>query len=276
MQLVALNKDTRILAVHADKGRSYRCPECLNSLRVRSGPHRQPHFFHLSSNPLCNQQGKTLFHLQTQLHILKSLPLEEAEMEIAFPEIGRIADVVWEAKKLIFEVQYSSITEQEVRQRTCDYESRGYQVVWILHEKRFNRRRLSAAEQFLVEKDCYFTSIDDKGKGVIYDQFAVVRNGMRLFKGPRLPISLANPFVLALNKDLSHELIFRTKRQLGFSGDFFDQAQKADPKDWAAMQRLQLRFAKRRLSFKRIKTSVLWLKNIYLSLLHALLEKHAI
>ena len=79
---------------------------------------------------------------------------------------------------------------EEVQARNRDYLSVGYEVIWILHEKRFNKQNLSAAELFLRSHPCYFTNIDKKGKGEIYDQFEVLKSSSRLFKGPALSISI--------------------------------------------------------------------------------------
>ncbi|MBS3905014.1 MAG: hypothetical protein KGZ39_06785 [Simkania sp.] len=279
MQLFALRENERISARQALKQYDYRCLECLNPVRVRSGPHRQPHFFHTTSHPLCTQQGKTLFHLQTQERILQTLPQGDVELEVPFPNIGRIADAVWESKQLIFEVQCSSISEQEARKRIHDYETLGYRVIWILHEKRFNRRQLSAAEQFLVNRECYFSSIDIEGGGMIYDQFAIVRNNKRLFRGPRLEISLAHPFSLCqlpLNDQFPKELLQRASmRHIGFRGDLFDRLHATEPQDWFAMKRLEQHFNEKQGSCQSIKSGLSWIKHVYLSLLHAFLEKHS-
>src|SRR5271156_2123508 len=36
-----------ITASHAIKRKRYRCPECAAIVQLRSGPHRQAHFYHL-------------------------------------------------------------------------------------------------------------------------------------------------------------------------------------------------------------------------------------
>ena len=51
----------------------------------------------------------------------------------------------------MFEIQCSPITAREIEERNSDYQSLGYQVIWILHDSLYNKGRLTAAEYFLQE-----------------------------------------------------------------------------------------------------------------------------
>ena len=189
MQLYALEKDSPILASRAEKSKDYLCPECQGTLRVRGGPGRQIHFYHLRAPRSCRQHRKGADHLHLQLRLLELIGQDAAEIESPFPAIGRIADVAWPAQKVVYEVQCSPISLDEARQRTSDYRSLGYEVVWILHDKQFNQKKLSAAEKFLRETTCYFTNIDKFGRGIVYDQFDHVLSYRRQFKGEKLVVS---------------------------------------------------------------------------------------
>lgn len=188
MQLYALEGSTPIAASHAEKEKNYHCPECGSIVRLRGGPSRQTHFYHLLLSKECKQHTKSLEHLQLQWRLLDLIG-EEGQMECSFPSIRRIADVAWHAKKIVFEIQRSNLSMEEAQNRTSDYQKAGYTVIWILHDKQFNRSTLSAAENYLRQAPCYFTNIDPKGKGIVYDQFEVIEGHRRLFKGPQLPIS---------------------------------------------------------------------------------------
>jgi competence protein CoiA len=190
MQLYALDNSTPILASKAEKSKDYSCPECLSLVRVRGGPTRQTHFYHLSLPRHCRQHEKSQEHIQMQLKLLALIASEDSQMECQFPGIRRIADIAWNSKKLIFEIQCSPISFEEVQCRILDYASIGYEVIWILHDKQFNQKNLSAAESFLRNHPCYFTNIDETGYGVVYDQFEVLKEHRRLFKGPPLIVSL--------------------------------------------------------------------------------------
>ena len=128
-------------------------------------------------------------HLHVQLR-LASL-FEGANIEVPFPSIGRIADVACEELRIVFEIQYSPISLEEVEGRNRDYKSVGYGVVWILHDGRFNQKKLGAAEGHLRGTTCYYTDMDREGKGEIYDQFEVIKGGYRHFKGPRIVVNPA-------------------------------------------------------------------------------------
>lgn len=251
MQLYALDDNIPILATEALKQKNYQCPECLNSVRLRGGFHRQFHFYHLRWHPSCRQHQKSLPHLQLQLHLKSLIP--SSSLEKPFPDIGRIADVAWDEKRLVFEVQCSPISHEEAKTRSEDYARAGYTVVWILHDKRFNKNNLSSAENFLRTGLCYFARGTE-----IYDQFDIVQNARRVFRGPRLPI---DPTLPIDRPSLKNSLQTRSS-PIAFHGDLFDRAAK-DPQN-IHMKRLEKRFTRhRRISFTR------W----YLLFFHAVLEK---
>jgi competence protein CoiA len=198
MQLYALDPSSSIVAATAaDKGKNYFCPECKSVLRIRRGTQRQIHFYHLGQPRHCRQHQKSQEHVQAQLKLWNLIDSSEAQLECPFLAIGRIADVAWHARKTIFEIQCSPITEEEVQQRNRDYNSLGYDVIWILHEKKFNQRTVSAAERYLRSTGCYFTNLDAYGRGMFYDQFEVIKASRRLFKGPPLPLSLTQIYSLS-------------------------------------------------------------------------------
>ena len=227
MQIYALEHSLRpVPAAKAVKQKDYICPECQGKVRLRRGLYKQPHFFHLKKNTRCLQHHKSLPHLQAQMKILSLLPLGQATMEKPFPAIGRIADVAWEEKQIIFEVQYSTISSEEVKERNQDYAKLGYQVVWILHQRRFNKKRMSAAEVFLTHSPHYFTDINEKGEGDIYDRFEVSKSTVRLFRGAPLPIKLSSVhFLPAIRKKTSAPKILTQRIDtwpIYFAGDLLD------------------------------------------------------
>ncbi|MFS8564360.1 MAG: hypothetical protein LVR00_08700 [Rhabdochlamydiaceae bacterium] len=186
MQLYALHKQVPILAQAASKKQHYQCPECASLVQVRGGPHRQLHYFHVRKNRHCRQHSKSIAHLKIQLHLKSLIP--EVTLEKSFPAIGRIADVAWEERKIVFEIQCSPISKEEVESRCRDYEKAGYTPVWILYAKRFNKRNLTAAESFLRKRPCFFA---DGFK--IYDQFEIIHRGKEFLRGPPLVVLLNQP-----------------------------------------------------------------------------------
>ncbi len=212
MQLYALKGSNPIAAAKAERGKDYLCPECASTVRLRGGPSRQTHFYHLFLTKKCRQHQKSLEHLQLQLKLFELIG-PDAQIECPFPDIRRIADVAWHSKKIVFEIQRSPIPLEEAQSRNGDYQTAGYHVIWILHDKQFNKATLSAAESHLRTTPCYFTNIDKTGNGIIYDQFEVIKGIRRLFKGPPLKITptkiLSMPSIAAPDIALPHLLLDR-------------------------------------------------------------------
>ncbi len=222
MQLYALDeKGQWVEASKAIRAMDYRCVECQGVVRMRAGEFRQPHFYHLERPESCRQAGKGIEHLQTQLYIKKLLPEGETHLEVRFPSINRIADVVWEKKRLVFEIQFSPISAEEVKARNQDYKRQGYEVVWILHDEQYNKPKVSGAEKFLFNKPHYFTNIDHEGEGLIYDQLSQVLRGRRVKSGEILPIDLTSPqgdplFFKGDSRDLSLKITLESPQSSRF------------------------------------------------------------
>lgn len=192
MQLIALEDGKSVIALYAQKGKDYTCPGCQGTVRLRGGKQYQLHFFHPNPKTNCTNHSKSPYHLQTQLRLKKIFP--DAHMEHYFPEVNRFADVVVPSKKLIFEVQCSPISLFEVRARQKAYARTGYLLVWILHEKNFNKRRLSDSERHLRKFPSYYTNIDPRGKGWIYDQLELISDVKRFYIGKKCPIHLTQHY----------------------------------------------------------------------------------
>ncbi|MEI8365518.1 MAG: competence protein CoiA family protein [Parachlamydiaceae bacterium] len=202
MQLCALDLDQQLVfAGKAAKQHDYACVECRQTVRLRHGMHRQPHFYHVKPNGHCHLHAKGMPHLMLQYFLKNTLPDGEVEMECRFPAIGRIADVVWHTKHLVYEIQCSPISPEEVTARNADYGSLGYQVVWIFHQDRYNHHRLSAAEHILCDSTHYFTDMNALGEGQVYDQLSIVERGVRIHRLSPLPVDLTSPFFLKEDKN---------------------------------------------------------------------------
>lgn len=186
MHWIALDGTQPVTASAAVRQKIYLCPECHLPVALRCGPLRQAHFYHVRRAATCAQHKKTEEHLGLQLALASSIPVKEVNIERPFLKIHRIADVAWETKKIVFEIQVSPITLQEAEKRCSDYRSEGWELIWILSDRRFNRRKLSAAESYLRDQTCYFSHWPRKE---IYDQFEIVRGFRRLYRGPKIQIN---------------------------------------------------------------------------------------
>ena len=172
-------------------------------------------------------------HLTIQKSLLSFLP--QGKLEHHFPSINRIADVVLLSQKIIFEIQCSPISLEEVQNRIRDYESLGFKVIWILHHHKFNLEIASPAEIYLRRHLSYFTSITRYGHGFFYDQLEFFDGLRRVYKGPPLilenflPSSLARipqTFPKILKEKLVHTPFY-------LPGDLTDHLLKKPGSNWA-------------------------------------------
>ena len=194
MQLYAFDdKDRLIPANSAHKHHNYFCPGCKNAVRLRAGLYRRHHYYHVSGEKKCNGKGKGIKHLQLQHYLQKLIPNDDGILEKNFPAINRTADVVWEKEKIIFEIQCSSISADEVEARNYDYQSLSYTVIWILHDHRFNKKRPSAAEIFLRNLPHYYASIGKNETINIYDQFSILGKNFYRYIVTQLLTNLSSP-----------------------------------------------------------------------------------
>lgn len=228
MQLYALNDQKQLVSARAAiKKKDYYCFECFSVVRLRGGIHRQNHFYHLDSNRSCELSGKSMEHIQTQCFIQSLLPSGESILECKFNEISRIADLAWVKQRIVFEIQCSPISAEEVVKRNLDYGKVGYRVVWILHDLQFNRWRMSAAEMALAKVNHYFTNIDEEGNGMIYDQYDWIDGGLRKKKLDPLPVQLNMLKEFRFGHGIKEVVPQKIKdrlfsRKLYFSGDIVD------------------------------------------------------
>lgn len=221
---------TVVPAQQACRGKDYQCVECKGDVRLRGGPHRQRHFFHLQSTRVCTSRAKSLEHLQTQLHIIRSLPKGQAFLEASFPKIARIADVFWKERGIVFEVQCSPLAVDEFQARNRDYRSLGLEIVWIFHDKRYNGNCLSAVEMAAETLTHYYTNIDASGQGTIYDQYSWTQGTRRLRQMGPLPVNLAHPQKPNFQESNLKVLQRRLRLwPLHFQGDLLDVATCTPP-----------------------------------------------
>lgn len=126
-------------------------------------------------------------HKAVQKHVISLLPPGEGLLEHPFP--GHFADIAWPKMHIVFEIQCSPISLKEVVRRINDYESFGYQVIWILHQKTFNKRILSRSEIYLrTHKMALFTNITIGEQGQIYNQQETIKGMIRTHRS--LPFSV--------------------------------------------------------------------------------------
>lgn len=152
-----------------------------------------------------------LNHLFTQIALKRQLS-GNVVLEKRFNEINRVADVAWIDKKIVFEIQFSNIEEEEINSRERDYGLMGYTVIWILSDSFFNKKKLKPSEKRLRESLSFFTN-----SKIFYDQQEEFKEDKRILKGSRLIINFI-PIPMST---------FRTKKHsFYFEGDLVDLSLK--------------------------------------------------
>jgi hypothetical protein len=112
------------------------------------------------------------------------LPDGEAVLEHPFLPICRVADLFWEKQRLVFEVQCSPISEEEVQRRMRDYRALGIDVVWVLDDRLYNKKRLRPSERLIRKGWSYFASVDKESLRVrLYDQLEFLTEAARKYRG---------------------------------------------------------------------------------------------
>jgi competence CoiA-like predicted nuclease len=177
----------------------------------------------------------------------KILPAGETILEKPFPTINRIGDLVWEPRKIIFEIQCSNISSFETQQRIRDYLKAGYQVVWILDDRIFNRRIVRPAEKSMRQTTCYFATIRGLQFPIFYDQFEIFSQEKRIKKGQRLKIQINKPCPMpeiSWDKEVIPQQVWQKihKQPFYFQGDLLHKAllSHAVPALAASMQNIRL------------------------------------
>lgn len=188
-----------ISANEADPGMSYSCISCKQPVKRRRGKFGFFHFYHLLKSPQCRLYSHKEDHFLAQIQIQKLFKKKELQLEKPFIQIDRVADACIESKKIVFEIQCSPISESEVKKRVYDYRSLGYEVIWLLDDKRFNKRILRPAEKFLRSHLTYYISIQRGHFSQIYDQFEIFHKKRRVKKGKRLTIDLTRVYINPTN-----------------------------------------------------------------------------
>ena len=218
MALFAERSERKISALDAKEKHGYTCLLCKHPVILKKGTSKVPHFSHKKLSPSCKQKKRSSKHLELQLQIQSLFPEAEVTLEVPFYEIQRVADLVWEKEGIIFELQLSPLTKEEALRRERDYASIGYEVVWLLGDKTFNRRKGKEAEIQIRKKTSYYISLKT---GQIYDQIEHFHGRIQEILLPRRAIYLQKPQKIEDPNTFSSPLKERaTRSKICFLNDY--------------------------------------------------------
>lgn len=149
------------------KKQAYYCPACGTSVRLKKGKNIRTHFAHKSLKDCDfsfeNEGPEHLTNKESLYHWLKKD--SEAQLEYPIPEIKQIADVFVNGK-IALEIQCSSLPQKVLRDRSSGYRSQGYQVIWLLGERLWIKKRLTRLQKdflyFSQNMGFYVWELDQK------------------------------------------------------------------------------------------------------------------
>ncbi|HSX25489.1 MAG TPA: competence protein CoiA family protein [Chlamydiales bacterium] len=190
MALYACDEDDIIHASAAEPKKVYWCLECFANVKVRRGKNHLHHFYHLQASPKCRLYSKSEDHMCAQIDLQKIFPEGAIQLERPLITINRVADVCWETEKIVFEIQCSLLNPAEAASRIRDYKSAGYDIVWLLDDRIYNRKVLRPAEELLRTHWSYYFHFGRNSPSTFYDQFEAFGHGKRAKKGRKLLVDL--------------------------------------------------------------------------------------
>ena len=134
------SNENRIYADEFDGKSECFCPCCGESLRLRKGNIRRPHFAH-KGNTDCLYGADKDYKSEWHIRMQEYFPKETREYRFKDLETGEIhiADVFIESSNTIIEFQHSPIQAEEYLSRTIFHLNNGRRIVWIFDESKDNQ-----------------------------------------------------------------------------------------------------------------------------------------
>lgn len=132
----------------------YRCPICHGIVRLKSGPDRVAHFYHVPDQSPCPYREDEDYMSEWHIRMQGYFPLESRERVFRDSETGEVhrADVFLEESNTVIEFQKSHMTPEEYRARTAFHLKEGRRIVWIFDESRYNAPQGDLGKLRLDEK----------------------------------------------------------------------------------------------------------------------------
>lgn len=134
--LVAHLGQSRVVAAEVEKGPTYNCPECGQEVILKKGRTVTHHFAHKPPVSCSFAQGETKMHLRAKELFYEFFKAKGLPVDIELPlASGKLrADVhitTTSGSSVVFELQHSSISPDEIERRTGHYFNTGVALTWI-------------------------------------------------------------------------------------------------------------------------------------------------
>jgi competence protein CoiA len=144
---------------------SYFCPACHGEVRLKNGQIKRVHFAHKSlqdCNSWSENESKQHLGLKAELYNwFKST--EKVEIERFLPELNQTPDLLVN-EKIAIEIQCSHLSLKRLRERTENYRTHGYTVLWLMGYDLWLRKNLTELQKNLMyfseNRGFYFWELD--------------------------------------------------------------------------------------------------------------------
>jgi len=133
------------------------------------------HFYHAVNNG-CNYEQESREHLEIKYQIYRTCKSEQWETYVEFPAPDRtwISDVyaIKDGRKIVFEIQISTISPDELEERDKKYRNEGIESYWLLDNF------LERSRDFASWYDAHLYEEDDRlGETIPYIDYAIFDTG---------------------------------------------------------------------------------------------------
>jgi len=133
-EVIDLERLTASEIIHLKRRRGFFCVTCRRPVIFKNGTRKKAHFSHVNEG-LSVSNPESAEHILVKHSLAKWLKSHgiDVTVERRFSATPRIADVYFEYKnsKYVLEIQKSSISDSEFKQRVLDYRSVDATVLWI-------------------------------------------------------------------------------------------------------------------------------------------------
>ena len=152
---IGLDQDGRtinLLERKGARGGSYLCPACQRKLVYKAGSEKRAHFAHYRrTDCVYFNENESEEHLELKASFYRwAKESSQVEVEAYVESSQQIADLLLE-KKLVLEVQCSSLSIERLRERNQLYRSAGLSTIWLLGHHLFLKEGLSKLQREFLE-----------------------------------------------------------------------------------------------------------------------------
>lgn len=132
--LIDLERLTKSEIISINRNQNFLCEKCYKPVVFKNGIRKKAHFAHVKAG-IGATQPESAAHKLVKEVMAKWLRNQgiHATVEHNFPVIERIADVYFKYQNAgyVFEIQKSSMSDAEFKQRILDYQRVDIEIIWI-------------------------------------------------------------------------------------------------------------------------------------------------